>query len=293
MELLQKIPAPSPMYMQPEKDRLWVLLRQPFEESGESGVIAYDVHSGQPCTELFSTQGIVACHLAVSENEVYCANYLSGSILKLPDQLVVHTGHGMDPIRQAAPHPHAVFFSPDKKELLCCDLGLDAIFVYDRHLNLLSVAKVPDGAGPRHLVFSKDGNFVYCINEMGGSISVFSYQKRTLQYIKTLSLLPTGRQGAGAAIKLSAAGDRLYVTERATQKIMTLAVNGADLALLAGTDCHGREPRDFSLLAADRFALCANQFSDNIALFRMDEQGIPEFLNEFPLPAPLCIVTLQ
>lgn len=283
MEQLQKLPMPSPMYLQCTKDRLWALLRAPFQDSEESGLMTFDLKTEK--SNLLSTKGIVACHLAVDGEEVYCANYLSGSIFKAPNRLVTHSGHGIDPQRQTAPHPHSIFFSPDKQFLLCCDLGLDQLFVYDRDLNLRSTAKTPAGAGPRHLVFSADGDFVYCVNEMGGSVSRFAYQKGFLRHLQTVSLLPKDRvKGSAAAIKRW--GDRLYVTERSDGIILTL---DPALHVLSRTDCHGREPRDFTIVAKGKFALCANQFSNRLSLFQL-EDGIPYYLNSVPIDAPLCIV---
>ena len=96
--------------------------------------------------------------------------------------------------------------------------------------------------------------------------------------------------GSGAAIKLSKDGTRLYATERSTQSIITLAVKDDNLEILAHTDCNGKEPRDFTLLADDRFAVCANQFDNTIALFRILPEGTPTFLNKIELNAPLCVI---
>lgn len=295
LEIRQKLSMPSPMYLQLEANRLWAVLRAPFSDSKQSGVAAYDVTTGKQITDVFSTKGEVACHIAVVGDDVYCANYITGSVIKLSDRLDVHNGIGTDPIRQSCPHAHSVCFSPDKQFVLSCDLGIDTVFVYDRGLNLVSTAKVPSGAGARHLVFSKDGRFVYVMNEMGGSISIFSYQFGALEYVDTLSVLPSNffGIGSGAAIKLSIDGRYLYVTERATQSIITLAVDGANLNILTRTDCQGKEPRDFTLLANDRFAVCTNQFDNTVALFKMSSKGIPIFLNRVPMASPLCVVEID
>ena len=294
-EVLQRIPMPSPMYLQLEKNKLWAVLRAPFSDCAQSGVAAYDATTGEQITDIFSTKGEIACHIAVEGDDVYCANYISGSVIKLPDRLALHEGGSVDPVRQNAPHAHAVCFSPDRRFVLCCDLGLDTVFVYDRELKPLSTAKAPSGAGARHLVFSKDGSLVYVMNEMGGSISVFSYHQGALTYVNTLPVLPPdfGGTGSGAAIKLSQSGERLYVTERATQSIITLSVEGANLKILARTDCKGKEPRDFTLLADDRFAVCCNQHEDTVALFQISPEGIPTFLNQIRIPAPLCAVEID
>lgn len=274
---------------------MWAVLRAPFAGCGESGFAAYDIKSGSQVTEISTTKGAVACHIAVDGGDIYCANYTGGSVFKAPGLLERHEGGSVDPVRQTSPHPHSVFFSPDKKYLLSCDLGLDTVFVYDRGLKLISTARVPAGAGVRHSVFSKDGRFVYCVNEMGAGISVFSWRQGRLQYIDTVSVLPAGFQktGSGAAIKLSKDGRLLYVTERASGSIVTLEADGAQLRLLGQTDCRGKEPRDFTLLADDRFAVCTNQFSDELSLFRISGSGIPVWVDTVGMEDPLCAVELH
>lgn len=293
VETKKVISAPSPMWIEPAEDEsLWVLMRTPFADSPNSGVAKFSLIDGERIGDILSTEGEVACHLAVDGDNLYAANYISGNIWSSSGKLVAHSGKGINPARQTRPHAHSVFFSPDKKHILSCDLGIDKIFVYDKNLNFVSSADTPAGAGARHLVFSKAGDFIYVINEMGGSISIFSYRCGHLDYINTVSVLPANFSGvgSGAAIKLSKDGTRLYVTERSTQSIITLAVKDDDLQILAHTDCNGKEPRDFTLLADDRFAVCANQFDNTIALFCISDEGIPTFLNKIDLNAPLCAI---
>ena len=223
VETKKVISAPSPMWIEPAGDEsLWVLMRAPFEDSPNSGVAKFSLIDGEIIGYVISTEGAVACHLAVDGDNLYAANYISGNVWSSCGKLVTHNGKGMDPARQTSPHVHSVFFSPDKKYILSCDLGIDKIFVYDRKLNFVSSADAPAGAGARHLAFSKDGDFVYVINEMGGSISIFSYTCGLLDYVNTVSVLPSNFSGvgSGAAIKLSKDGTRLYVTERSTQSII-------------------------------------------------------------------------
>ena len=293
VETKKVISAPSPMWIElAEDESLWVLMRAPFADSPNSGVAKFSLIDGERIGDVLSTEGAVACHLAVDGDNLYAANYISGNVWSSGGKLVTHNGKGIDPVRQTSPHVHSAFFSPDKKYILSCDLGIDKIFVYDRKLNFVSSADTPAGAGARHLAFSKDGDFVYVINEMGGSISIFSYTSGLLDYVNTVSVLPSNFSGvgSGAAIKLSRDGTRLYVTERSTQSIITLAVKDDNLEILASTACNGKEPRDFTLLADDRFAVCTNQFDNTIALFCISPEGVPSFLNKVELAAPLCAI---
>lgn len=286
------IHMPSPMFLEWQGDRLYAILRAPFADSGESGVAAYDPKTGERLTEILSTKGEVACHFAIDGEDIYCANYISGSVFRAPDQVDRHEGHGVDPKRQESPHVHSTFLSPDKKYLLSCDLGLDTVFVYDRELNVISTAKVPDGAGARHLVFSKDGKFVYCINEMAATVSVFAYDDGHLTYLHDVDAKPKGfsGQGAGSAIRLSGDGRRLYVTERGSNTIALFAVDGANLTLIDHYSAYGNHPRDFDLIADGRYAVCTNQFSDSFVLYRVDADGTLQYLQSVTLEAPLAVL---
>lgn len=291
-EEMQKIPMPSPMFLTQQGERLWAVLRAPFENSKESGIASYDMETGKQITDTISALGVVGCHITADGDDVYVANYVSGSVFQAPDKLDAHMGHGTDPARQEAPHVHSVFLSPDKKYLLSCDLGLDTVFVYDRQLNLVSTAKTPDGAGARHLVFSKDGNYVYCLNEMSATISVFAYSNGALTYLHDVTAKPEGynRPGKGSAIKLNAEGTNLYVTERGSETITLYRVKDAELTLVAHFDSHGVEPRDFALLANDTYALCTNQFGNVCSLYRVKPDGTLVYLRAIPLAAPLCVI---
>ncbi len=292
LEQLQKITMDAPKYLELDGKKLWAVLMDPFEGSNESGIVCVNAETGEQIGEILPTFGRSVCHLAVDGEDVYAANYSTGNFLRLPDQLIQHIGTGPDPERQTCPHVHGTFFSPDKKYLLVCDLGLDAVFTYTRDLQLVSRAQTPPGAGPRHLCFSKCGKYVYTVNEMGASVTAFRYADGVLTPVQTVSILPGGVPGAGAgsAIKLSPDGTRLYATERVTRTIATLAADGSDLRLLASTDSHGKEPRDFTLLAGGKYAVSTNQFADVMAIFRMDENGIPVYLQSYELPAPLCAI---
>ena len=182
------LPCDKPMYAVNDGKRLHVLLRDPFAENYAKNANArvnaeVEKYSGyftcnvdfSGCYEVQSTLGECACHLAADGNDVYIANYLSGNIVKNCRVACVHEGKGVNLPRQDMPHTHFVSFTPDKKYVLCCDLGLDAVFVYDRNLNDVSRAKVPEGYGVRHLVFSNDGQTVYAVNELVPAVSVFSF----------------------------------------------------------------------------------------------------------------------
>src|SRR5690606_38879833 len=127
------------------------------------------------------------CHVVIDKSgqHLLVSNYSGGSFTvfgtekngQLTDklQLNVHEGSGPDKSRQEKPHVHSATFSPDQKFILVQDLGTDRISIYPYEskkfttpVNVLEVkiAKASPGSGPRHIVFSKDGRFVYLVQEM-------------------------------------------------------------------------------------------------------------------------------
>ncbi len=291
VETKKVISAHMPMWIEHAEDgNLWVLMRAPFEDSPNSGVAKYDLASGERIGEILSTEGEVACHMCFDGDDLYAANYISGSVWSSRSGVDTHRGNGTYPVRQTSPHVHSVFFSPDKKYILSCDLGIDKIFVYDRNMKLISTADTPAGVGARHLVFSKDGKHVYVISEMGAAIHTYEWSDGSLAHISDTSLLPDGTtEGKGSAIRLSADGKKLYVTERATKTIVTLSVDGEKLTLIDRIDCKGDEPRDLLLIDNGKFAVCANQFSDHCSIYGVDKSGLLRYVSSFVISAPIAI----
>lgn len=275
LTLCDVLPLPSPNYLIFDGDAAYATLSDAFPETGEGGVIRLCVNADGSLSragEPIPTGGSGACHLAVDAEDLYVANYGSGSVTKIGSPPVLHEGNGPDPIRQDAPHCHCTFFSPDKKFLLVCDLGLDTVFVYDRELREVSRAKVPDGAGCRHLTFSKDGRFVYVENEMGCSVSVFRWEDGRLTYRSTLptrTYAPHDGPDKGSAIRLSQNGRRLYITNRGENEVVVLSCRGEKLRVIGRAPTGGDEPRDFALLQNERYAIVTNQFGDSFRLYRV------------------------
>lgn len=297
LTLLDTLPLPTPNYLLIEDDAAYATLTAPFPGSDEGGVIRLRVDEDGALSsdgKILPTGGDGACHLAFDGGDLYVANYGSGSVTKIGRLPIEHEGNGPDPIRQDAPHCHCAFFSPDKRYLLVCDLGLDTVFVYDRELNEVSRAKVPDGAGCRHLIFSRDGRFVYVENEMGCSVTVFRWEDGRLVYRSTCPTRTYAKHPGpdkGSAIRLSKNGRRLYVTNRGENEVVVLSCRGEKLRVIGRAPTGGDEPRDFTLTPDERFGIVANQFGDTFRVFRVagmrKNRLIP--LHTVPLRAAIAV----
>ena len=279
------LPCDRPMYAVKSSGRLHVLLRAPFENCENSGYFSCAEDFSEK-TEISDTLGKVACHLCVIGKDVYTVNYLSGNIVKNCKKAVAHTGHGANAQRQEAPHTHCVIPSPCGEYILCTDLGTDTLYIYDRELNLKNTAKVPEGYGIRHIVFSKDGKYIYAVNELIPSVSVFGWQNVSARYLRTEKL--TDAPGAtGAAIRLSKDGKFLYCSVRGENALYVLRADGANLTAEQKTDCGGDSPRDFDIIE-NKFLICCNENSGNVIVFSLQNGKIGKKAGELKLNKPLC-----
>lgn len=273
-----------PMYAVEKEGRLHILLRAPFADSEESGYFSCKPDFSDS-TQLLGTHGKCACHLAVEGKDVYVANYISGNLTKLGDRVVTHQGAGVNPVRQEKAHTHYVGISADMQFVFCTDLGLDTLFVYDRDLNVVSSAKVPDGYGIRHLIQSKNGKEIWAVNELKPSVSRFAFADGKVNYIDTLLLPCEHKTPTAAAIRLSVAGKNLYASVRGEDAIYVLNTDGGKCELQTRFSCGGHGPRDFDLCG--KYLICCNEDSDNVVV--LDAQS-GELLADYPMKHPLCCV---
>lgn len=278
-----------PMYMAKSNNILYVLLREPFKENSESGLIKiYDGEHMQAESEIFPTKGEVACHLCIADGSVYAVNYISGNLIKLPDTVVTHAGHSVNPNRQSEPHTHFIGVTPDKKYICCTDLGTDKIYFYDFDLNYKFDISVPAGSGARHLEFSEDGNMLYCANELSNTVSVFEYSGNNTRFLKDYSTLPSGYTDESTVAAIRRNGKYLYVSNRGHDSIACFEITGKELNLIGIFHTGGSSPRDFNVFG--NFLICANENSDNVTVFEIRDGKLMKLLYDVSLEKPLCII---
>lgn len=278
-----------PMYMASENNKMYILLRSPFSGSNESGLATYDISADgklQTPADIISTKGEVACHLSVNCGAVYCANYISGSVIKMPEKLIKHEGKGINPIRQEAPHAHYVGFTPDKEFVCVVDLGLDTVFLYDKDLELEDKVQVPKGHGARHLVFSDDGKYCFVANELKSTVSVLEYKNRELKYIDTVSCLPEGYTGETTASAIRFNENHIYVSNRGLDTISVLKNQNGKLVYKDTYSCNGNFPRDFDIV--ENYIICTNEKSDSITVF--DKNFNVKHI-ESNVKSPICVIS--
>lgn len=301
----------NPSFLAIHPNREWVYAVSETE-AGAVWALRYDAES-HTFTSLNhqSSGGASPCHLTLDKagRWLLVANYMSGSVGVLPiredgtlgemSDFIQYSGTGGDPERQKGPHAHGTIFAPDEQYLISADLGTDTLHIYrfdadNGKLIPHSEAKTQPGAGPRHTTFHRNGRLLYVANELDNTVGVYGWdgERGTLTEQQILPTLPPDSPPTTTAdIHLTPAGNRLYVSNRGYDSlaIYEVAADGT-LTLVAIQPSGGRNPRNFALSPDDRFVLVANEFSNEVVVFRADEKGLGEVVARVAVPAPTCVL---
>ena len=258
-----------------------------------------------------SSLSLDASHLFVSNYSV--AEDPGGTLAVLPVgadgtvkpvvQMNSHPASRVNAERQMSAHVHSTVPSPDGKFVFSNDLGADKVFVYrfdpkaNPELPLTpatpAFVQLPAGSGPRHLLFSADGQHAWLTMEMSAQVAVFDYRDGKLEQTQMVDLAagqPVSDKAA-AALHASADGRFLYVSNRGTaNQLLVFAVDPATghLKELQRRAVEGDHPREFSLDPSGKFLLIANQKSNQIVVVERDAKTglLGKTVQKLPMDAP-------
>ncbi|MHA7175713.1 lactonase family protein [Arthrobacter sp. Sr24] len=236
--------------------------------------------------------------------------------------ILYHPGSGPVPDRQGESHAHQATATM-WGTVLVSDLGADRVDEYsaDSHIRIGS-AELPPGTGPRHIAI-KD-QYLIVAGELDGHVHVL---QRALvarsgdalasgdhfwRWLFKVPLAETAQEITEAEeffpshIELSADGTLLYAAVRGPNTVVVLDVTGlpndqsvrsiaSAPKFLHQVPSGGQWPRHFALSSSEsnvKKLYVANQHSDHIAVFDLDEQGLPgtEPVQRVEFGSPACIV---
>jgi 6-phosphogluconolactonase len=316
--LAAETPNPTFLAIHPNKRFLYAANEiSNFEAKQAGAVSAFAIDASGRLTPLNqqSSGGPGPCHLVVDATGKYVlvANYSGGSIASLPIlpdgrlgtavAFVQHKGASVNAERQEAPHAHSINLDTSNRRAYVADLGLDKLLVYDfdastgaLKANPALTANQRPGAGPRHMAFDHKGHFAYVINELDSTITTFAHDNSegSLQALQTVSTLPFSwtNQNNTAEIEVHPGGKYVYGSNRGHDSIAIYSIEGK--GLLKPVDfpfAMGKNPRNFTIDPSGQFLLVANQSSDVIIVFRIDESTgkLTDTGYKVGIGAPVCL----
>lgn len=190
----------------------------------------------------------------------------------------------VDVNRQERAHIHSTVFSPNFDYLFLPDLGADKIRVYqfkNEKVQPLQEAetaftKTTLGSGPRHFTFHPNGKYAYCIEEMGGAVSVYSYENGRLSDLQRINTHSEKYKDnfESSDVHISPDGKFLYASNRGKENnivIFSIQNNGT-LKTLGYQSVKGRHPRTFALDPSGKFLITANTLTNDVTVFKRNTE---------------------
>ena len=288
----------------PDRQYLYTVIESASHKNLEGGgVAAYAVEDGGKLHFINDgfTEGASPCHLSVSADAktLYAANYTGGSTIafelleggRIGEKkfFINHNelGAASHAVGSRQKSAHAHYIQPlsinGLLTIWSCDLGLDAVLVFDETGKEMTRFQTPAGFGPRHMVFHPDYPLVYVLGELACAVINLEYSYDKSLHIKAcgeMSVLKSKSDAecTCAAIRVSPCGKFVLTSNRmagteGSLSIFSLDASGMVVALENVVPSGGIWPRDFNFNKKGDVVFVANQESDKVSLFDWSQNG--------------------
>ena len=318
--LAAEISGPGFLAMHPKRSHLYAV----GTLDGKPSVVCYAI-KGQRGSETLTLVNSLetgdggAAHVSIDPtgSTVLTAQYGGGSVAAFSvnsdgsldgrTSLIKHEGgSGVVARRQDAPHAHWSGFSPDNRFAFVPDLGLDKVVIYrfDDDTSAIThhgFGELPPGGGPRHMKFHTNGQWIYVLNELDLSVTLFDYDaengamtpKQTIPTVPKEELLKEKFKSC-SEIRVHPNGEFIYAANRGHDTITAFRVNQetGELTIIEREFVRGATPRNFNLDPSGRWLLAAGQDSHTLASFEVNQDTGELTYNRSNVHAPSAICVL-
>lgn len=310
-KLLAASDNPSFLAFSPDKKFVYAV----NESGGQGFASAFSFDESQTTLTFLNQVPVLKgpCHISATNNHVFTANYSSGTISllgrwrdgTLTDTLqnIIHPRKLFGQGRTGPSNAHQIIQSPNRRFFMATNLGTDRVFTYrynpnneNEVLEYVDEIGVKRASGPRHMTFSQNGDYLYLVQELDASISVFHVaEDGKLSLIQETTLVTDETKKNGAAdIHLSPDGKSLYATNRGEANTITYFKVNEDgtLTYMEQYSTHGDAPRNFAVSPDGKYIFIGNQKTDNITVYKRDKRsGKLTFISkDTELGAPVCLL---
>lgn len=312
---IQQITNPSFLAISPNGRYVYACTDSRLPNSGNITAFAFDSIGGTlKMINKQSSGGDNPVYTAVHQSNkfVVVGNYNGGSV----SVFTTDTDGSINPMiqnihfkdssinkkRQEKAHVHSTVFSPQNDYVFLPDLGADKIrvfkFVENAPSPLLAddslLVKTTPGSGPRHFTFHPNQKYAYCIEEMSGMVTAYSYKAGKLDFIQQIfSNSKIQEEYSSADIHISPDGLFLYTSNRIDNTISMFSVDRTNgkLKIIGHQSTLGDHPRNFTIDPSGNFLLVANMMSNTIVVFKRDNYTglLSKTGIEITVPNPSCL----
>ncbi len=294
---MAKIENPSWQVIDPRRPILYSVSETGNTGDREGGVYSLSIDPASGALTVLNRVGSGGggpTHMSydVRSDTVFVGNFGGGQVAAIPvkndgtllpaTSVQTDTGLGPSP-KQNMPHAHAAVLDPSGRFLLTPDMGADRVFVrrFDARTKTLipgdpPFEATPPASGPRQLVFSRDGRFVFVLTELTAQVHSYRWDAKTgrLHAVQAVAIDKPDFKGerSAAAIHLSSDGRFLYVSNRGANTLHVFAVDqkSGTVTLRQEIGAGGDTPRGFELDPSGRWMIVAHRRSNTLSVFAVD-----------------------
>ncbi|TRO66394.1 lactonase family protein [Christiangramia sabulilitoris] len=254
-----------------------------------------------------STGGLAPCHIALDRSGkfAFVSNYLGGIVMvyKVTSNGSLIKSQELKLENSGSAHAHSVKVSGDNRYAYIADLGNNMVWIYNfNNMNgtlephRQKFIKLKDGAGPRHISFSRNGSFVYTVNELNSTVSAFRVKNDgSLEHLNDISTLPESYRHSNSAadIHIHPSGKYLYTSNRGHDSIAIFEINqdSGELSHVDYVPVAGKTPRNFAISPYGKYLYAASQDTGNITTYKINENTGKLKPQEpvFQIKTPVCL----
>jgi len=263
----------------------------------DEGIVSFKIlpDGGLEQLNYASIRGMRGCHLSIDSKDryIFVSGYHDGkaTVLRLnPDGTVgpitdgvFHKGMGSAADRSFRPHINCSVLTPDEKYLCVVDLGIDQVLIYNfddlsGQIQLIDILRCELDSAPRHMIFSKDGKYMYLISEMKNTITIYSYSNSNHLPVfeKLQTVLSAGSKcsslTAACAIKITSDQKHLLCSNDGDNSVGVFERNLETglLKQLQVLPISGDYPKDVTIFPDDTHIVSVNHISGILTFFQID-----------------------
>lgn len=295
MKLIQTVNTDAqvqPMNVIKDKNLLYAGVRS------ENRILVYTIKKNG-CLEKKSETSIPGSPNYISFNAnkkfLFCSSYHTNSMSVIP---LNKDGIPTDPIQiiYDIQGCHAALFNMKYNILFVTALKEDCIYLYHstKHGILKNTVQkfiqTQCNAGPRHIIFHPNENFIYTINELNGTIDVWEISieenipiVKNIQNISIIDNYMNTKKYWSSDIHLTSCGNFLYVSDRILNSISLFYINKNN-GKLSFIKIYITEiqPRAFCIDSHNQYIIVAGQKSNKFTVYSISsETGHLKRLNTY------------